>query len=315
MTSRATLAAMVALVAVGAAGLGVAQDGYPSRTIRLVVGFSAGGPTDLPARLIAEKIGDALGRRLTVENKTGAGGMLATRDVLAQEADGHTLLLCTHFESINIAAYRNPGYKLDEIAPISLIAKYYYALALAPAVPASTFEEFVQYAKAHPGELNYATIGTGSAQEILARQIEGLTGIKLNKVPFRLSSQIITDMISGRVHLYFAPTLGSPAVLSIQAAQGSCDVESRAPEQRTRRACPERERARVRPVRLARHLRQERHAATDHRRAQSTHRVGGGSARLPGQDHRRRIDPGLVDASGAEADHRQDAGGCGLHHS
>jgi tripartite-type tricarboxylate transporter receptor subunit TctC len=207
MTSRATLAAMVALVAVGAAGLGVAQDGYPSRTIRLVVGFSAGGPTDLPARLIAEKIGDALGRRLTVENKTGAGGMLATRDVLAQEADGHTLLLCTHFESINIAAYRNPGYKLDEIAPISLIAKYYYALALAPAVPASTFEEFVQYAKAHPGELNYATIGTGSAQEILARQIEGLTGIKLNKVPFRLSSQIITDMISGRVHLYFAPTL------------------------------------------------------------------------------------------------------------
>ena len=194
MTSHATLAAMVALMAVGAAGLGAAQDGYPSRTIRLVVGFSAGGPTDLPARLIAEKIGDALGRRLTVENKTGAGGMLATRDVLAQEADGHTLLLCTHFESINIAAYRNPGYKLDEIAPISLIAKYYYALALAPAVPASTFEEFVQYAKAHPGELNYATIGTGSAQEILARQIEGLTGIKLNKVPFRLSSQIITDM-------------------------------------------------------------------------------------------------------------------------
>jgi tripartite-type tricarboxylate transporter receptor subunit TctC len=133
--------------------------------------------------------------------------MLATRDVLAQEADGHTLLLCTHFESINIAAYRNPGYKLDDIAPISLIAKYYYALAMSPAVPANTFEEFVQYAKAHPGELSYATIGAGSAQEILARQIEALAGIKLNKVPFRLSTQVITDVISGRVHLYFAPTL------------------------------------------------------------------------------------------------------------
>src|SRR5262245_59355549 len=155
MTGRVALAAMVALIAVGAAGLSAAQDNYPSRNIRLVVGFSAGGPTDLPARIIAEKIGDALGRRLTVENKTGAGGMLATRDVLAQEADGHALLLCTHFESINIAAYRNPGYKLDDIAPISLIAKYYYALALSPIVPANTFEDFVQYAKAHPGKLNY----------------------------------------------------------------------------------------------------------------------------------------------------------------
>jgi tripartite-type tricarboxylate transporter receptor subunit TctC len=207
MTGRIALATMAALLALGAAQPCAAQDSYPSRTVRLVVGFSAGGPTDLPARLIAEKIGDALGRRLTVENKTGAGGMLATRDVLAQEADGHTLLLCTHFESINIAAYRNPGYKLDDIAPISLIAKYYYALAMSPAVPANTFEEFVQYAKAHPGELSYATIGAGSAQEILARQIEALAGIKLNKVPFRLSTQVITDVISGRVHLYFAPTL------------------------------------------------------------------------------------------------------------
>jgi tripartite-type tricarboxylate transporter receptor subunit TctC len=207
MTGRIALATMAALLALGAAQPCAAQDSYPSRTVRLVVGFSAGGPTDLPARLIAEKVGDALGRRLTVENKTGAGGMLATRDVLAQEADGHTLLLCTHFESINIAAYRNPGYKLDDIAPISLVAKYYYALAMSPAVPANTFEEFVQYAKAHPGELSYATIGAGSAQEILARQIEALAGIKLNKVPFRLSTQVITDVISGRVHLYFAPTL------------------------------------------------------------------------------------------------------------
>jgi tripartite-type tricarboxylate transporter receptor subunit TctC len=203
--TRKGIALAFALAAAGATAL--AQDGYPSRPIRLVVGFSAGGPTDLPARMIADKLSDALGKRLTVENKTGAGGMLATRDVLAQDADGLTLLLCTHFEAINVAAYRNPGYKLEDIAPISLIAKYYYALAMSPTVPADTFEQFVQYAKAHPGELNYATIGTGSAQEILARQIESLTGVKLNKVPFRLSSQIITDMISGRVHLYFAPTI------------------------------------------------------------------------------------------------------------
>jgi len=87
----------------------LAQDAYPNRTVRLVVGFGAGGPTDIPARHIADKLGTLLGQRLIVENKTGAAGMLATRDVLAQPADGYNLLLCTHFESINTALYKNPA--------------------------------------------------------------------------------------------------------------------------------------------------------------------------------------------------------------
>lgn len=183
------------------------QQAYPTRTIRLVVGFAAGGPTDIPARMIADKLGPALGQRIVVENKTGAGGLLATRDVLAQDADGYTLLLCTHFDSINVVAYRKPGFQLADLAPISLVSKYYYALAMAPTVPANTFEEFVQYAKQHPGALSYATIGSGSAQEIMARQLEVLSGIKMNKVPFRNGTQVITDMIAGRVQIYFAPTL------------------------------------------------------------------------------------------------------------
>src|SRR6516225_4145420 len=104
---------------------------YPSKIIRLVVGFPAGGPTDIPARFIADRLGDRLGQRVLVENKPAAAGMLATREVVAQPKDGHTLLLCTHFESINAAFYRNAGFKLGEIAPISLIAEYYYGLALA----------------------------------------------------------------------------------------------------------------------------------------------------------------------------------------
>src|SRR6185437_3462349 len=137
----------------------------------------------------------------------GAGGMLGTRDVLAQPADGYNLLLCTHFDSINVAVYRNAGYKLDDLAPISLVSKYYYALAMSPSVPANTFEEFVAYAKANPGKISYATIGSGSAQEIMAKQLEQAVGIKMNKVPFRLGTQVVTDMIAGRVELYFAPTL------------------------------------------------------------------------------------------------------------
>ena len=184
-----------------------AQDAYPTRPVRLVVGFGAGGSTDIPARYIADKLGARLGQRVIVENKTGAAGMIATRDVLAQPADGYTLLLCTHFEPINTALYKNPGFRLADLAPVSLIAKYYYGLALANSVPAEDFEQFLQYAKAHPGEISYANIGAGSAQEIVARQLEKLAGISMNKVPFRSGTQVLPDLIAGRVHFYVSPTL------------------------------------------------------------------------------------------------------------
>jgi tripartite-type tricarboxylate transporter receptor subunit TctC len=184
-----------------------AADTYPSRPIRLVVGFGAGGPTDIPARFIADRLGSALGQPVIVENKPAAGGIVATRDVLAQPRDGYTLLLCTHFDATNVAVYRNAGYQLGDIAPISLIAKYYYGLALANAVPADSFEAFVAYAKAHPGEVTYATVGAGSAQEIMARQLEKLTGVTLNRIPFRGGIGVVQELVAGRVDLYPSPTL------------------------------------------------------------------------------------------------------------
>jgi tripartite-type tricarboxylate transporter receptor subunit TctC len=194
---------LLALAGVGAS----AEEPYPTRPIRLVVGFGAGGPTDIPARFVADKLGDALGQRVIVENKPAAAGMIATRDVLSQPRDGYTLLLCTHFEPINTAVYKNVQFKLSDIAPVSLIAKYYYGLALANAVPARDFDAFVQYAKAHPGEVSYATIGAGSAQEILARQLEKLTGITMNRIPFRGGPQVVQELVAGRVHFYVSPTL------------------------------------------------------------------------------------------------------------
>jgi tripartite-type tricarboxylate transporter receptor subunit TctC len=184
-----------------------AQESYPTRPIRLVIGFGAGGPTDIPGRFIADKLGEALGQRVIVENKPAAAGMIATRDVLAQPRDGYTLLLCTHFESINTAVYKNAGFKLADLAPISLIAKYYYGLALANAVPAADFDAFVDYAKGHPGALSYATVGTASAQEILARQLEKLTGIQMNRIPFRGGAQVVQEVVAGRVDFYVSPTL------------------------------------------------------------------------------------------------------------
>jgi tripartite-type tricarboxylate transporter receptor subunit TctC len=190
----------------GLARTAVAAD-YPSRIIRLVVGFPPGGPTDIPARFIAEKLGERLGQRVLVENKPAAAGMLATREVVGLPKDGHTLLLCTHFEAINAAFYKNPGFRLDEIAPISLIAQYYYGLALSHAVPARDFASFVQYAKAHPGEVTYGVIGAGSAQEILAHQLEKLAAITMNRIPFRGGPQVVQELVAGRLDFYVAPLL------------------------------------------------------------------------------------------------------------
>jgi tripartite-type tricarboxylate transporter receptor subunit TctC len=180
---------------------------YAQRPVRLIVGFGAGGPTDIPARFIADKLGTILKQRVVVENKPGAAGMLATRDAIAQPADGHTLLLCTHFESINTAAYRNPQFRLSDLAPISLIAKYYYGIAMSNAVPVKDIDGFVAHAKANPGAISYATLGAASAQEIFVRQLERLAGISLNRVPFRTGPQVMPDLIAGRVHIYVSPTL------------------------------------------------------------------------------------------------------------
>jgi tripartite-type tricarboxylate transporter receptor subunit TctC len=209
---------LIALAALCSGALpAAAQEAYPTRPVRLVVGFGAGGPTDIPARFIADKLGPLLGQRVVVENKPGAAGQLATRDVLAQPADGYNLLLCTHFESINTVLYKNPGYKLDDIAPISLVSKYYYGLALSNSIPAANFEQFLAYAKAHPGEVSYASIGAGSAQEIFARQLEKLAGISMNRVPFRSGPQAIQEMVAGRVHFFVSPTLSvMPQYLSKQ---------------------------------------------------------------------------------------------------
>ena len=205
MTLKLIISAMLAVIS---AGIAAAQETYPNRPVRLVVGFSAGGPTDIPARFIAEKLGTLLGQRVFVENKTGAAGMIATRDVLAQPADGYNLLLCTHFESINTALYKNPGFKLSDLAPLSLISKYYYGVTITSTIPAENWEQFLQYAKAHPNQLGYGSVGQGSAQEIMAREIEKLTGITMNRIPFRSGSQILQDLLAGRVHLYVAPTIG-----------------------------------------------------------------------------------------------------------
>jgi len=188
---------------------GRAADQYPVKPIKLLVGFAAGGPTDIPARFIAQKLGGVLGENIVVENKPGAPGLVAARDMLSQPQDGYTLLFCTHYDAINSVLYKDAGYRLTDIAPVSLVSKYYHALTVSDSLPVNSFDEFVQYAKAHPGEINYATIGSVSPQEIVAHQLEKLAGISMTRVPFRSGPQAVPELLAGRVQFYVAPTLAA----------------------------------------------------------------------------------------------------------
>ena len=190
-----------------ACGIAMAQTGFPDKPVRLVVGFSAGGPTDIPARFIADRLGPLLGQRVVVENRVGAGGQIATQDVLSRPRDGYNLLLCTHFESINTALYRKVAFKLEDLAPISQISRYYYGVAVTNELPAKNWDAFIAYARANPGKINYASVGRGSAQEILALELGKLAGIRMTQISYKGGAAIMPDLMAGRVHLYVSPTL------------------------------------------------------------------------------------------------------------
>ena len=204
---RSRLRWIVAAIVLGGIVPSAAAETYPTRPIRLVVGFLAGGPTDVPARFIADRLSSQLGQKVFVENKPGAGGMIALNDVLSQPRDGYNLLFCTYFDAINTLLYKNVSYKLSDIAPVTLVSKYYYLMALAKSVPVDTFDEFIRYAKAHPEEILYGTVGAGSTQELVAHELEKTAGIKMTKVPFKGANQITQEMLAGRIHFQVGPPI------------------------------------------------------------------------------------------------------------
>jgi len=199
------LAALLFIFCAAANGQNAAQ--YPDKPIRLVVGFSAGGPTDVPARFIADRLGTSLGQRVVVENRPGAAGQIATQDVLSKPRDGYHLLLCTHFEAINAAIYASVAYKLADIAPVSQVSRYYYGVVAANDVPAHDWDGFVAYARANPGKLNYGMVGKGSAQHILALELGKLTGTDMVGITYKGGAEALNDVLAGRVQMYVSPTL------------------------------------------------------------------------------------------------------------
>jgi tripartite-type tricarboxylate transporter receptor subunit TctC len=134
--------------------------------------------------------------------------MLAANDVLSHPRDGYDLLLCTYFDAVNTQLYRSVKYKLSDLLGISLIAKYSYAVAVANTLPARTFKELIDYTREHPDQVNYGHLGAGSTQNLLAKRLEKLTGMKMTAIPYKGSAEATPEIVAGRNHLYIGPPLG-----------------------------------------------------------------------------------------------------------
>jgi tripartite-type tricarboxylate transporter receptor subunit TctC len=179
---------------------------FPNKPIKILVGFPAGGPSDVPARIIADKLQKSLGQPVVVENKTGAAGMIALNEMLAQPRDGHTLLLCSYIDPTNTLLFKKVTYKLEDIAPVSLVTKAYYAFVVPADSPASNVKDFVAHAKSKPvGSLNYGKVGSGSVTEMLPKQWEKLSGIQMTGVTFRGTGPAMQEVVAGRLDFSVSP--------------------------------------------------------------------------------------------------------------
>lgn len=178
---------------------------YPTQPIRMLVPYGGGGPSDTVARTLAEPMTKSLGQPVVVENKTGAAGRIAMNELLSRPKDGHTLHQCSYIDANNTVVLKNPGYKLDDIQPITLVSKSYYAFTVAASVPANSLREFVNYAKAQDGGLNYGRVGPGGITELLVRQFAHLAGFKATGVTFRGTHEALQEMMGGRLHFVIGP--------------------------------------------------------------------------------------------------------------
>jgi tripartite-type tricarboxylate transporter receptor subunit TctC len=193
-------------------------QGYPTRPVRIIVGFTAGGNFDLTARLIGQWLSQRLGQQFIVENRPGAGTNIATEAVVRGPADGHTLLLGGAVNAINATLYEKLNFDfLRDIAPIASVIRFPNVIDLNPSFPAKTIPEFIAYAKANPAKVNMASSGNGTSQHLSAELFKMMTGVNLVHVPYRGAPQALTDLIGGQVQVSFDPL--PPAIELIRSGK------------------------------------------------------------------------------------------------
>ena len=183
----------------------VAQENYPSRQITLIAPFAAGGSTDLVARVISEGLRAKLGQPVIVENKPGGTGLIGTREVVKADPDGYTLLLANAGATV-IPAAMSRNYPIDlnkDLVAIGLVAEFVGVVIAKKDLPVNTMQEFIAYAKANPGKLNFGTSGVGSMVHLAAELLMKETGIKMQHLPYKGGSNSMTDLLGGTIDVLF----------------------------------------------------------------------------------------------------------------
>jgi len=186
-------------------------ESYPSRPVRLIVPFGSAGATDIVARLIGQYLSERLGQTFIIENRPGAGGNLGIETVVRSSPDGYTLVLAGAPSAISASLYDNLNFNfIRDITPVAAIVRFPNVMVVNPSVPAKSLPEFIAYAKANPGKLNMASPGSGSTPHVTGELFKMMTGVDMVHVPYRGGvAAVMTDMLSGRVHVYFGTTASS----------------------------------------------------------------------------------------------------------
>ncbi len=207
---------------------GSAFAAFPEKPIRIVIGFPAGGPLDQHARLLADRLGNVLGQPIVIDYKAGAGGTVGAQEVMRAPADGYTLMLAnTGVMVINPALYTKLPYQtLRDFTPIARTAMQPLALLVNPDVPAKTLPEFIAYAKARPGRINYGSAGNGGISHLAPEMFKSATGLFMVHIPYRGSAPAFTDLMAGQVQ-FMAESIPQAAAYHKQGKVRALAVTSR----------------------------------------------------------------------------------------
>ncbi len=193
---------------------GAWAQAYPSHPVHIVVGFGAGTGLDLYARLIGQWLSERLGQPVVIDNRPGAGTNIATESVVNSAPDGYTLLMASTAAFTNAALYSNLRFNfIRDIAPVASLSRSAFVMVVSPTFPAKTIPEFIAYAKANPGKLNMASGGIGTANHVAGELFKAMAGVDMQHVPYRGDGAVITDLIGGRVQVYFVALAGAAGLI------------------------------------------------------------------------------------------------------
>lgn len=222
MYRRKLLTTLVTLAALGSVAVAQAQDGsWPTRPVTMVVPFPPGGGTDILARAIANRLQEQLGKPVIIDNKPGAGGILGTQQVARAPADGHTVVIgITNTFAINPTFYRGKDLNYDPVGdfqPVAFLADSPHVLVIHPDTPATTYQEYVAYAKANRGKLSYASYGNGSTSHLITEMLKKDAGLDLVHVPYKGIPPALSDVMGNQVSMLVSSA--APAIPLIQAGR------------------------------------------------------------------------------------------------